>query len=121
MVEKFEAVLSTKNESDDWPFSSSEKIAYTFSFVFDPSVKVVWKALSRGASLVIAWKGALTDMTYLHQLVHNNLVTLFDCVPSVLSTYIATTVDTPFPSSLRHILLGGEALPCTQHCVHAPG
>ena len=84
-------------------------VLHTCSFTFDPSVELVWCTLSAGAKLVLGKAGALTDMEYLEALLKQNRVSFFDTVPSVLKTYLAVCSD-PFPTSLRTIYVGGEAL-----------
>ncbi|MGW4071868.1 amino acid adenylation domain-containing protein, partial [Nocardia grenadensis] len=77
---------------------------------FDASVAEFFLPLQVGARLVIARPDGHRDPAYLAGIIASEGVTTVQFVPSMLSVIMAETGPEAW-SSLRHIIVGGEALP----------
>ncbi|MER9439200.1 condensation domain-containing protein [Mesorhizobium sp. M0618] len=75
---------------------------------FDAVCRELFPILVAGGTLRIAPPDTEKDMRSLSQLLHEARVTIFHCVPSQLALLSEAG---PFPSSLKAIMCGGEALP----------
>ncbi|WP_249357923.1 non-ribosomal peptide synthase/polyketide synthase [Nocardia cyriacigeorgica] len=76
---------------------------------FDLSVWELWSPLTTGGTLVITAPGAERDPDRLRALIAEHQVTVLHAVPSLIGMLVAG--GQPLPSSLRHVLAIGEALP----------
>ncbi len=76
---------------------------------FDLSVWELWSPLTTGGTLVIAAPGTERDPDRLRALIVEHRVTVLHAVPSLIGMLLAG--GQPLPSSLRHVLAIGEALP----------
>ncbi|WP_156426089.1 non-ribosomal peptide synthetase, partial [Nocardia jinanensis] len=77
---------------------------------FDASVREFFLPLQVGARLVVARPDGHRDPGYLAGIIESEGVTTAQFVPSMLSVIMAETGPEAW-SSLRHIIVGGEALP----------
>jgi len=79
------------------------------SFAFDSSVAVIfWSLCSSGGALVLPLEGAQRDPAYLARLIEEEQVSHVLCLPSVYSLLLA---QEPSISSLRTVIVAGEACP----------
>nr|WP_280233796.1 non-ribosomal peptide synthetase [Nocardia cyriacigeorgica] len=76
---------------------------------FDLSVWEFWSPLTTGGTLVITAPGSERDPDRLRALIAEYGVTVLHAVPSLIGMLVAGAA--PMPSSLRHVLAIGEALP----------
>ncbi|WP_280471084.1 non-ribosomal peptide synthase/polyketide synthase [Nocardia cyriacigeorgica] len=76
---------------------------------FDLSVWELWSPLTTGGTLVITAPGTERDPDRLRALIVEHRVTVLHAVPSLIGMLLAG--GQPLPSSLRHVLAIGEALP----------
>ncbi|MFN7246407.1 MAG: non-ribosomal peptide synthetase, partial [Microcystis sp.] len=89
--------------------TSEERILQITSLSFDGSVWEIFSSLISGASLVVAKPDGYKDIDYLIDLIVQEQVTCFTCVPSILRVFLQ------HPKSkdchcLKRVIVGGEAL-----------
>ncbi|AYJ49065.1 non-ribosomal peptide synthetase [Rhodococcus sp. P1Y] len=77
-------------------------------FTFDVSVWELFGALVCGARLVVAEPGGHRDVGYVASVIESEGVTAVSFVPSMLSVFVGGVGDADV-SSLRHVLVAGEA------------
>ncbi|MDB9414330.1 non-ribosomal peptide synthetase [Microcystis aeruginosa] len=89
--------------------TSEDRILQIISLSFDGSVWEIFSSLISGASLVVAKPDGYKDIDYLIDLIVQEQVTYFTCVPSILRVFLQ------HPKSkdchcLKRVIVGGEAL-----------
>ncbi|WP_430333762.1 non-ribosomal peptide synthase/polyketide synthase [Rhodococcus sp. ACT016] len=95
---------------DEYDLGVSDAALLKTAATFDLSVWEFWSMPTSGGRLVIAAPDGHRDPGYLLQVLHDEQVTAFHVVPSMLSMLLTTGA---LPSSLRHVFAIGEALPAT--------
>jgi amino acid adenylation domain-containing protein len=98
-----------KYNIDNYNLNSEERILQITPFSFDVSVWEVFSSLTSGATLVVAKPDGYKDIDYLIDLIVQEQVTYFTCVPSILRVFLQ------HPKSkdchcLKRVIAGGEAL-----------
>jgi len=98
-----------KYNIDNYNLNSEERILQITPFSFDVSVWEVFSSLTSGATLVVAKPDGYKDIDYLIDLIVQEQVTYFTCVPSILRVFLQ------HPKSkdchcLKRVIVGGEAL-----------
>jgi thioesterase domain-containing protein/acyl carrier protein len=94
---------------DYYNLTSEDCILQITPFSFDVSVWEVFSSLTSGATLVVAKPDGYKDIDYLIDLIVQEQVTYFTCVPSILRVFLQ------HPKSkdchcLKRVIVGGEAL-----------
>jgi non-ribosomal peptide synthetase-like protein len=92
-------------EREIFNLSSGDKVLQGFSLAFDASIEEIWLALLRGATLVPASKALMCSGEDLSNFIDKEEITVLSTVPTLLSTMRLNL------SSLRILILGGEAAP----------
>jgi amino acid adenylation domain-containing protein len=77
---------------------------------FDTSVWEMFLPLSHGAKVVVAEQDGHRDPVYLKKLIEQHRISVIDFVPSMLQAFLAQPGVGESCSSLKHLILGGEAL-----------
>jgi amino acid adenylation domain-containing protein len=98
-----------KYNIDNYNLNSEDCILQITPFSFDVSVWEVFSSLTSGATLVVAKPDGYKDIDYLIDLIVQEQVTYFTCVPSILRVFLQ------HPKSkdchcLKRVIVGGEAL-----------
>lgn len=93
-----------------WSMTAEDRLLQSASVSFDASVAEILLTLSLGATLVVAKPSDAGDFGYLADLIDRHRVTVVQLVPSALRTVLDLP---PLPQwrRLRHVPVGGEALP----------
>jgi amino acid adenylation domain-containing protein len=94
---------------DYYNLTSEDCILQITPFSFDVSVWEVFSSLTSGATLVVTKPDGYKDIDYLIDLIVQEQVTYFTCVPSILRVFLQ------HPKSkdchcLKRVIVGGEAL-----------
>ncbi|HEY6138560.1 MAG TPA: amino acid adenylation domain-containing protein [Thermoanaerobaculia bacterium] len=92
-----------------FPIGAHDAVLQKTPFSFDASVWEFYAPLLTGGRLVVAQPGGHRDAAYLTQTIHDENVTVLQCVPTLLRMLL----DEPSFSrctSLRRVFCGGEAL-----------
>ncbi|MFI9811686.1 non-ribosomal peptide synthetase [Saccharothrix variisporea] len=89
-----------------------DRLLHKSPLAFDVSVREVFWALTRGASVVVAEPGRHADPAYLVDLVERERVTVAHFVPSSLAVFLEGLGPDRCPT-LRQVLTSGETLPVT--------
>src|SRR5258708_5320343 len=93
-------------------YSREDRFFHKSPSGFDTSAWEMFLPLAYGASLVVAEAHGHRDPAYMRQAVLRHGITVIDFVPSMLRAFIEVLRDEDRGRlSLRHIVLGGEALP----------
>jgi amino acid adenylation domain-containing protein len=77
------------------------------SYSFDPSVEDIFSTLVHGASLVVASRALLADMTKLREFIRTQRIHIIDFIPALLEELLCGGEK---PDSLRVVISGGERL-----------
>ena len=88
-------------------FGSKHTGLYSFTFTFDPSVKVLWCLLCQGAQVCVIPPGALLSGTILCDLLRSHLVNYIDTTPAILKMILEAN-DWLIPAEFESICLGGS-------------
>ncbi|CAL9430771.1 Tyrocidine synthase 3 [Actinosynnema sp. ALI-1.44] len=88
-----------------------DRLLHKSPLAFDVSVREVFWALTRGASVVVAEPGRHADPGYLVDLVERERVTVAHFVPSSLAVFLEGLPGPGRCPTLRHVLTSGETLP----------
>jgi mycobactin peptide synthetase MbtE len=94
----------------EWSVSAEDRALQLTSVSFDASLAEIFGALSLGARLIVPRPERLVDISYFVDLIDRHAVTVIQLVPSVLSALLVLPQVTQW-KSLRHMAVGGEALP----------
>lgn len=94
----------------EWTMTAADRLLQSSSVSFDASLPDIFVTLTLGARLVVPKPGAFGDLDYLADLIERHGVTVLHMVPSMLSTLLLLP-PTPQWRALRHVPVGGEALP----------
>jgi amino acid adenylation domain-containing protein/non-ribosomal peptide synthase protein (TIGR01720 family) len=92
---------------------ASMRIAVVASFGFDASIKQIYAALCGGHTLVVADADTRRDPVALSNWFVNSKIAVADATPTMLSAIVGTGNAARLRQNLRHLLIGGEALPAT--------
>ncbi|MBA2672822.1 non-ribosomal peptide synthase/polyketide synthase, partial [Ramlibacter sp.] len=92
-----------------FPLEAGDRVLQKTPFSFDASVWEFWSPLAAGATLVVAEPGAQRDPARLAQLLAQTRTTVVQFVPALLAALLEE--DLSDCRSLRHVFVGGEALP----------
>lgn len=87
------------------------RIALVASAVFDASVQQLFPALLYGHTLCIAGDEVVRDGAGLCELLRDWRIEVSDCTPSLLGLMVRGGLAARCAGTLRHLLVGGEALP----------
>jgi mycobactin peptide synthetase MbtE len=94
----------------EWSVGAEDRVLQLTSVSFDASLAEIFGTLSLGACLIVPKPERLVDISYFVDLITRHAVTTIQLVPSVLSALLGLAQATQWPS-LRHMAVGGEALP----------
>ncbi|WP_378737101.1 amino acid adenylation domain-containing protein [Nocardia brasiliensis] len=94
----------------EWGITADDRLLQSASVSFDASVADIFITLTLGARLVIPKPDAFHDVRYVADLITRQGVTVFQMVPSMLSSFLLLPEVSEW-RALRHVPVGGEALP----------
>ncbi|QCH23577.1 non-ribosomal peptide synthetase [Mycobacteroides salmoniphilum] len=94
----------------EWDMTPQDRMLQSTSVSFDASLADILCPLSLGAGLVIPRPNPFSDIGYLADLVQRHGVTVVHMVPSLLGS-VLLTAEADQLRGLRHVPVGGEALP----------
>jgi amino acid adenylation domain-containing protein len=92
-----------------YPFTATDRVLLTFSFVFDASIFEIFQPLIGGASIVIPDTGLDGDAALIVDAIRRHRITVLGVVPSTLKRLVKHP-DLGRCDSLRAIICGGEPL-----------
>jgi mycobactin peptide synthetase MbtE len=100
----------------EWSMTAEDRLLQSSSVSFDASLLDLFITLSLGAQLIVPRPvegGAFGDIGYVAELISRHRVTVLHMVPSMLSTLLLLpqVFDVDEWRQLRHVPVGGEALP----------
>jgi amino acid adenylation domain-containing protein/non-ribosomal peptide synthase protein (TIGR01720 family) len=87
------------------------RVALIASLVFDASVQQIFAVLLHGHTLFVVDEETRRDGVALAQYFQTNAIDIADCTPSLLNIMVATAGPRKVFQSLKHLIVGGEALP----------
>lgn len=94
----------------EWSMTAADRLLQSASVSFDASLPDIFVTLSIGAQLIVGKPDAFTDLGYIAELIDRHRITVVHMVPSLLSTLLLLPQVAQF-KQLRHVPVGGEALP----------
>ncbi|HET9874867.1 MAG TPA: amino acid adenylation domain-containing protein, partial [Mycobacterium sp.] len=94
----------------EWSMTAQDRLLQSSSVSFDASVPEIFMTLSIGAQLVLPKPDALADIGYLTGLIERHRISALHMVPSLLSALLELPQASQW-RQLRHVPVGGEALP----------
>lgn len=94
----------------DWSMTAEDRMLQSTSVSFDASLADILCPLSLGAQLVLPKPNPFSDIGYVIDLVRRRGVTVLHMVPSLLNS-VMLLPEARELRGLRHIPVGGEALP----------
>lgn len=94
----------------EWNLTAEDRLLQSSSVSFDASLADIFMPLTTGATLVVPKAGAMSDIDYVAATVDRHGVTVLHMVPSMLDALLHDA-DPGRWRNLRHIPVGGEALP----------
>src|SRR6185437_8631061 len=94
----------------EWSMTAQDRLLQSSSVSFDASLLDIFVTLSLGAQLVVPKPDALADIDYVADLIDRRRITVLHMVPSLLSTVLMLPQISEW-RQLRHVPVGGEALP----------
>ena len=94
----------------EWSMTAEDRLLQSSSVSFDASVADIFCTLCLGATLVVPEPGMLQDIDRLTDLIERHRITVLHMVPSLLNTLLQLPDDRRW-HRLRHLPVGGEALP----------
>ncbi len=94
----------------DWSMTAEDRMLQSTSVSFDASLADILCPLSLGAQLVLPKPNPFSDIGYLIDLVRRQGVTVLHMVPSLLNS-VMLLPEARELRGLRHVPVGGEALP----------
>jgi mycobactin peptide synthetase MbtE len=94
----------------EWSVTAEDRVLQLASVSFDASLAEIFGTLSLGARLILPKPERLADIGYFAELIDRHGITVLQMVPSVLSALLLLPQVTQL-RSLRHMAVGGEALP----------
>ncbi|MFC8527727.1 amino acid adenylation domain-containing protein [Nocardia sp. NPDC057227] len=94
----------------EWSLTPDDRVLQSTSVSFDASLLDIFVTLTAGACVVVPKPHAYRDVPYVAELVRRHGVTVLHMVPSMLATFLVLPVAGDW-STLRHVPVGGEALP----------
>ncbi|MET9027584.1 amino acid adenylation domain-containing protein [Nocardia sp. NPDC004168] len=98
------------NFAADWDASVPERVLQATSVSFDASLADIFLPLIAGASIVVPKPNAYRDIPYVAELIARHGITVLHMVPSLLATFLMLPEANDW-RALRHVPVGGEALP----------
>jgi mycobactin peptide synthetase MbtE len=98
------------NFAADWDASIPERVLQATSVSFDASLADIFLPLIAGASIVVPKPNAYRDIPYVAELIARHGITVLHMVPSLLATFLMLPEANDW-RALRHVPVGGEALP----------
>lgn len=94
----------------EWTMTAQDRLLQSASVSFDASLLDILCTLTLGARLVIPRPNPFSDIGYVADMVRRHGVTALHMVPSLLGSVILTPEVSQL-RGLRHVPVGGEALP----------
>lgn len=94
----------------EWSMTGDDRLLQSSSVSFDASLPDIFMTLSIGARLIVPRPDAFGDIGYIADLIARHRITVVHMVPSLLSTLLLLPQATQW-RQLRHVPVGGEALP----------
>ena len=94
----------------EWSMTAEDRLLQSSSVSFDASLLDIFVTLSLGAQLIVPRPDAFGDISYVADLISRHRVTVLHMVPSMLSTLLLMPQVSQW-RQLRHVPVGGEALP----------
>ncbi len=94
----------------EWSVDAHDRVLQSSSVSFDASMLDIFVTLTKGARLVVPKPNAYRDLPYVADLITRHGVTVLHMVPSMLATFLMLP-DVAEWRALRHVPVGGEALP----------
>ncbi|MFF3225028.1 amino acid adenylation domain-containing protein [Nocardia suismassiliense] len=94
----------------DWDASVPERALQATSVSFDASLPELFLPLIAGASIVVPKANPYRDIPYVTELIARHGITVLQMVPSLLSALLILPESNDW-RALRHVPIGGEALP----------
>ncbi|ORW09560.1 non-ribosomal peptide synthetase [Mycobacterium kyorinense] len=94
----------------EWSMTADDRMLQSSSVSFDASLPDIFMTLSIGARLVVPKPEAFGDIDYIADLIDRHGITVVHMVPSLLGTLLALPEVKQW-RALRHVPVGGEALP----------
>ncbi|MBB4856371.1 mycobactin peptide synthetase MbtE [Mycobacteroides chelonae] len=95
----------------DWNMTAEDRMLQSTSVSFDASLADILCPLSLGAQVVVPRPKPFSDIGYVIDLVRRRGVTVLHMVPSLLNSVMLLPEARELRGLLRHIPVGGEALP----------
>jgi amino acid adenylation domain-containing protein/non-ribosomal peptide synthase protein (TIGR01720 family) len=106
-------VLRLFATTSSWLMSGDRDVWTLFhSYAFDFSVWELWGALLHGGRLVVVPYWVSRSAEAFSQLLHDEQVTVLNQTPSAFRSLLQAQAPGGFSSSLRLVILGGEAVDC---------
>ncbi|RJO72370.1 amino acid adenylation domain-containing protein [Nocardia panacis] len=94
----------------EWDLTPEDRVLQTTSVSFDASFADTFLPLLAGARVVIPKPNAYRDIPYVAQMVTRHGISVLHMVPSMLAAFLVLPQVSDW-RSLRHVPVGGEALP----------
>ncbi len=94
----------------EWSMTAEDRLLQSSSVSFDASLPDIFMTLSIGARLIVPKPDAFGDIGYIADLIDRHRITVVHMVPSLLSTLLLLPQVKEW-RQLRHVPVGGEALP----------
>ncbi|MGA6208782.1 amino acid adenylation domain-containing protein [Nocardia testacea] len=94
----------------EWELTPADRVLQSTSVSFDASLMDIFVTQYVGACVVIPKPNAYRDIPYVADLVTRHAVSVLHMVPSMLATFLMLPEINNW-TSLRHMPVGGEALP----------
>ncbi len=97
----------------EWSMTAEDRLLQSSSVSFDASLLDLFLTFSLGAQLIVPKPDAFNDIGYVADLISRHRVTVLHMVPSMLSTLLLLPQASDIAEwrQLRHVPVGGEALP----------
>ncbi len=113
MITHRSAVNTVQDVNRRFQLTAGDRVIAVSSLSFDLSVYDIFGALAVGACVVLPEQGRQRDAAYLHRLMHENSVTVWNSVPALMEMLVQYAEDsgTRLPPSLRLVLLSGDWIP----------
>ena len=103
------SLISFVEQASCCGIDTSSVLLNSYTFTFDPSVKVYWIGIMVGCCAVVVPPGALLLPAHVYTIVVNHSVTYLDVTPSILNVFLKANVKGfALPDRVAVVYLGGE-------------
>ncbi|MBE0361873.1 hypothetical protein PULV_a4250 [Pseudoalteromonas ulvae UL12] len=114
MVEHSQLSHFVDNITKQYELTHSDRVLQFSTFNFDISVEEIFGALSNGATLVMRDEECVSNPVYFWQFCRNNDIAVASLPTAYWHQLTNAGIDTGYPSSLRLMVIGGEAVQLPQ-------